>query len=461
MIKRILIFLWLMLLIPIFQNCQIEELGDGTALDQDPIEDDDQGGDQNDFEGTLDLVITLGGSGEDEAVDLATTSDGGIVVAGNTNSTDGDLSGRTGNDRDYWVIKLNVSGEIVWSKTYGGQQDDRLASISATLDGGFVLSGYSRSSDGDVSGNEGFHDFWILKIDANGNPQWDQNFGYTGSDQAFQVIQTSDGGYMAAGFLDVDASDGEGNDNRAVQHGVGDYWIVKMDSQGEWIWRRYFGGTNNDRARDILQLQDGSFLVIGSSESDDFDITDDKGSYDMWVVKVSPVGDKIWTRSFGGSQIDMGYTAIEHQNGEITLVGDSRSSDGDLQSNMGNADAWLVRIDSNGDILDQQSYGGEQFDTFNSVYPFEEDKLLLCGSTRSTTGDISQNSGENDSWIAIIDSQGQQEFSLTVGGSDFDFGYAAAVHPDGSIWGVGSTESSDGDVTEQKGQNDLMIFKIK
>lgn len=457
---RIRPIIWILGLISVLHACEIEELGDGTLADQDPIEDDDPQQTDN-FEGTLDFVVTLGGSGQDQGVDMVALPDGSVVVAGNTNSTDGDLEGRSGNDKDFWVLKLDAVGAVVWSKTFGGTQDDTATGIVAAQDGGFVLSGYSRSSDGDVSGNEGFHDFWILKIDQAGNRQWDQNFGFNGSDQAFSVITTTDGGYMAVGFLDVDESDGAGNDDRAVQHGVGDYWMVKMDSQGEWEWRRYFGGTNNDRARDVIQLQDGSYLVIGSSESDDFDIDDSKGSYDMWAVRVSENGDKLWANSFGGTQIDMGYTAVEHDNGEITLVGDARSPDGDLDNNFGNADAWLVRIDVNGQILDQRSYGGDQFDTFTSVHPMTEGKLLLCGTTRSATGDVEGVAGENDSWIAIVDAQGQLDYSGTLGGSDFDFGYSAALSPEGDIWVVGSTESNDGPIEQQQGQTDLMIYKIK
>lgn len=450
-------FIWLFSFILLTQSCQIEELGDGN-LAEDPVEEIE---DPIDFEGVLDFVITLGGSGEDEAVDIVGLADGSVVVAGNTNSTDGDLADRTGSDKDFWVVKLDQSGELIWSRTYGGTQDDVLTSIAKTPDGGFILSGYSRSSDGDVNGNQGFHDFWILKIDASGNPNWDRNFGFSGSDQAFQIRTTSDGGYIAAGFLDVDESDGEGNDDRSPRHGVGDYWLIKMDAAGQWQWRRYFGGTNNDRARDVIELQDGSYLVVGSSESDDFDITDSKGSYDMWVVRVSPTGDKLWTRSFGGSQIDMGYAAIQRDNGEIVLVGDARSQDGDLDQNLGNADAWLVRIDVDGNLLEQRSYGGEQFDTFNSVKIIQDQKLLLCGTTRSSTGDVTGVAGENDSWIVILDPQGNVEFSRTLGGSDFDFGYAAEIAVDGSIWVAGSTESSDGEIIEQQGQSDLLIYKIK
>ena len=139
-----------------------------------------------------------------------------------------------------------------------------------------------------MSGNEGFHDYWLLKIDSGGNKLWDKNFGFPGSDKCFSVIQTKEGGFFATGFLDVNESGGQGNDNRA--HSLGDYWGIKMDANGDWVWRRYFGGSHVDESKDVIQTSDDGFLMIGFSESSDFDITDARGANDLWIVKVSPFG---------------------------------------------------------------------------------------------------------------------------------------------------------------------------
>src|SRR5690606_36670378 len=201
----------------------------------------------------------------------------------------------------------------IWSKTYGGSNDESAARITKTNDGGFLLSGYTTSNDGDVSGNEGFQDYWIVKIDAAGSILWEENFGFAGSDQAFKAFQTSDGGYFVTGFFDVSASGGAGNDlqrGMGTLHGVGEFWGIKLDANGVKQWRRYFGGTNNDRSYDAWETEDGGFLMTGTSESIDFDKIDPKGSYDNWAVRLTATGDLIWTKSFGGSEIDNSYASI-------------------------------------------------------------------------------------------------------------------------------------------------------
>jgi len=201
------------------------------------------------FLGELDWTKTYGGSNEDEALSIVLSNDGGYLVLGNTRSTDGDVTGKTSPDLDYWLLKLDADGEKIWDKTYGGSQDDKAANIANTTDGGYILSGYTSSNDGDVSENAGFHDFWIVKIDESGLIQWEKSWGFEGDDRGFRVIQTSDGGYFATGFLDVGfVEDDEGNDltdnqnTKESQHSLGDYWGIRMDADGNKIWRRYFGG---------------------------------------------------------------------------------------------------------------------------------------------------------------------------------------------------------------------------
>ena len=261
--------------------------------DNDPIivTDDDPGA--IDFLGEVDFVKTFGGSDEDDAVALVQSNDGGYVILGSTKSTDGDLVGRTGNDSDFWLLKLSETGEKLWSKTYGGSESEVASSISKTSDGGYILTGFSQSTDGDVTSNEGFQDYWCVKVDAAGSIQWTKNFGFGGSDQAFKIFQTAEGNYFVSGYFDVSACatpanpdllcpgndlQGNGQTTRNPLHGVGEYWGILLDSNGNKIWRNYFGGSNNDRSYDAVQANDGGFLLTGASESFDFDITDDKGS---------------------------------------------------------------------------------------------------------------------------------------------------------------------------------------
>jgi len=262
-----------------------------------------------DFSGTVEWIKTFGGSNEDNTLSVVETTDGGYTLAGYTQSNDGDITDKTTTDSDYWVLKLTKEGAIVWSKTYGGSGDDRAEKIIKTSDGGYAVVGYSRSNDNDVSANEGLQDYWIVKLNATGDILWEKSFGFAGIDRAFSVIQTKDNGYFITGFLDVTASNGDGNDqkNASQRHGVGEFWGIKLDANGTKEWRRYFGGTNNDRSYDVVETENNEFLMIGSSESDDFDISETNGSYDFWVVKVNAEGTKIWENSYGGSEIDVGY----------------------------------------------------------------------------------------------------------------------------------------------------------
>ncbi len=424
----------------------------------------DDGGDGPDQEinGDIDFVKTYGGSESDEAVSVVEAADGGFVILGTTRSSNGDVTDKTGNDSDFWLLKITKTGEIVWSKTYGGSDDENAARITKTNDGGYLLSGYTTSNDGDVSGNEGFQDYWILKVDASGNILWDKNFGFAGSDQAYKAFQTTDGGYFITGFFDVSASGGAGNDlQRGVVHGVGEFWGIKLDANGNKEWRRYFGGTNNDRSYDAWQTADGGFLMTGTSESVDFDKIDPKGSYDYWAVRLTPSGDLVWTKSFGGAEIDNSYASLKTNDGNYIMVGDSRSSDQDVTSPRGNADAWMVKFDDNGNKIWQKSFGGSQFDTTHSIVQRANGDYILAGHSRSSDGDLQSNNGVNDAWILVVDNNGALKFEKSVGGSGLDFASEAIETSDSKILAVGDSESNDLDIPLNQGSKDFLIIKLK
>lgn len=420
--------------------------------------------------GALEIVKTYGGSGIDEAVSVVQAADGNYLIFGTTRSTDGDLTGRSGNDSDYWLLKISKTGEIIWSKTYGGSDDESAARITKTNDGGFLLAGYTTSFDGDVSGNEGFQDYWIVKVDSAGNLQWDKNFGFAGSDQAYKAFQTSDGGYFITGFFDVSASGGAGNDiqnetgndsQRGVLHGVGEFWGIKLDANGTKQWRRYFGGTNNDRSYDAHETADGGFLMTGTSESVDFDKIDPKGSYDYWAVRLTATGNLIWTKSFGGAEIDNSYASIIASDGNYIMVGDSRSTDQDVTDPRGNADAWLVKFDDNGNKIWQKSFGGSQFDTAHSIVQRSNGDYILSGHSRSNDGDLITNNGYNDAWIFAVDESGTLKFQKSIGGSGLDFLSEAIETSENKIIAVGNSESSDLDIPLNRGSKDFLFIKLK
>jgi len=450
----LLSFLAILLILLVACGSDNNPTDDTSPTDDDP--------DPTGFLGELVWVKTFGGSEVDQAVAVVESNDGGFVVLGSTNSNDGDVDDRASIDEyDYWVIKVNSNGEKQWSKSYGGTNDETATNIQKTSDGGYIISGYSRSNDGDVSGNEGFHDYWILKIDSGGNKQWDKNYGFSGSDKAFSVIQTKDGGYFATGFLDVNESGGQGNDNRAI-HSLGDYWGIKMDANGDRIWRRYFGGSHVDESKDVVQTSDDGFLLIGVSESSDFDITDARGGNDMWIVKVSSYGDLLWQKSFGGSEIDFGYAVTPTNDGNFIIVGDTRSSDQDVSTSYGNADIWAVKFNgSNGGLIWEKSYGGGAFDSARGITRLSDGTYLITGNTRSENGDISNNYGLNDAWVIIINDDGDLLLEKTIGGTNLDFANQAVETSNNQLIIVGNTESSDDDISLNKGKKDFVIIKMK
>jgi hypothetical protein len=416
------------------------------------------------FKGIVDWSKTIGGTNEDFGFSIVETTDGNLSILGYTKSTDGDIIDKSLPENDYWLVTIDVDGNILWNKTYGGSGDDRGQDMVQTNDGGFAMTGYSMSSDGDASNNEGFHDNWLVKTDIQGNLLWEKSYGFSGHDHAYSLIETSDNGFFMAGFLDVTASGGLGNSNRgtnnASRHGVGEFWCHKLDNQGNVQWQRFFGGSANDRAFDVLQTNDGGYLLTGYSESTDFDITDNKGTYDYWVLRLNVTGDLIWQKSFGGSGIDQARKLIKAEDNTYIVVGNSFSTDLNVTSNYGSSDYWILKINDSGDIIWKKNYGGTDFDYATSIKK-SKDGYVLCGYSKSSDTHLNLNYGNNDFWVIKINEQGNLLWQKNFGGSSLDLAYDLIETQDGQIYVIGDTESNDYDITQNKGLKDLLVVKIK
>ena len=182
--------------------------------------------------GDLDFATTMGGSKNDVYKSIANTADGGYVILGYTQSKDGNIYTKLTEDFDFWVLKFSADNALLWSKTFGGSEDDRGEDIIATKDGGFALLGYSQSTDNNVTSNAGSKDFWILKLTGSGALSWQKNFGFSGSDYGTTLLETNDNGYLITGVLDVTASDGQGNSRSTQRHAGGDIWAIKLNNFG-------------------------------------------------------------------------------------------------------------------------------------------------------------------------------------------------------------------------------------
>jgi hypothetical protein len=202
-------------------------------------------------------------------------------VAGYTNSNDGDVTGNHGSN-DFWVVKLNSTGVLQWQKTLGGSGSDKATSVQQTADGGYIVAGYTNSTNGDVTGNHGSNDFWVVKLNSTGLLQWQKTYGGNSSDVAYSIQQTTDFGYIVAGCTNSNNGDVTG------YHGTMDYWVTKLDSAGILQWQKTLGGYDYEAANSIQQTADGGYIVAGWTYSTNGDVTGYHGNVDFWVVKLAP-----------------------------------------------------------------------------------------------------------------------------------------------------------------------------
>jgi len=314
-----------------------------------------------DSQGKIIWYKTLGGSKNDEAYSLVQTTDGGYAVAGETSSES------AGGD-DFWVIKLDNQGNIIWNRTYGGKDDDRARSIIQTTDGGYAVAGLTGSQDTDSI------DAWVIKLDNQGKIIWNRTYGGTDDDGAQTIIQTTDGGYAVAGFIDS-------------KHGRGDdAWVIKMDNQGNIIWDRTYGGRDDNWARTIIQTTDGGYGVAGWTYPDS-PLTEGAGGEDFWVIKLDSQGNIIWDMTYGGRDDDWADSLIQTTDGGYAIAGNTES-----EGSGGDA-AWVIKLDSQGDIIWKKGNVYSLIQTTDGGY-------ALAGNTES------QGTGSYDAWVLKMDESG-------------------------------------------------------
>lgn len=407
-----------------------------------------------------DQIKTFGGSLNDSFQSIVKANDGGYVVLGYSQSADFDIIDKSDNSFDFWICRFDGNHNLQWSKTYGGSLDDRGADIVATNDGGFALFGYNGSNDGDATQNAGIRDFWIIKIDGTGTISWQKSFGFSGSDYGVSLISTSNNGFVLTGVLNVTASGGQGNSKTTARHAGGDFWAIKLASDGKMEWTRYFGGSFTDAPFGVVETDSNDFIIAGSSDSDDVDISSNRGTYDFWVVRIDSNGTLVWEKSFGGTQIDEARGITMTSDGNFLIIGDSRSADVDVSVNNGIADLWMVKIDDSGNVLWDKSIGGTHFDAGRSVSNDLQDGFIISGSSRS---DFSQhqNKGQNDAWVLGIDSNAAVKWQELIGGSEIDVFYDAIQFNENYIVAVGDSRSADGDIQNNKGFSDGLIVTLK
>ena len=396
---------------------------------------------------------TFGGSLFDEAFSVISTTDGGYILAGFTVSDDGDVVGSHGNS-DYWVLKLDSMGSVSWKRAYGGSNHDGVYCIQAASDGGYILAGYTASTDGDVSGNHGDKDMWVIRLDDDGDIEWQKTLGGSGWEEAWSVKQTTDGGYIVAGRSGSNDGDVTGF------HGYLDYWVVKLNSTGELEWQKSLGGTDIDKGYTISQTDDGGYIVAGEAQSTDGMVTGNHGGTDFWVVKLNFEGKIEWEKSLGGTGLDRANDIHQARDGGYIMIGQTSSTNGHVTGSHGGNDYWVVKLTSDGNIDWQKAIGGSKDDFGRFVYQTTDGGYVTIGTTRSTDGDILNHIGVDDIWIVKLTEIGEIQWQKTLGGSLNERGNCIQQTTDGGYILTGYAWSDDGDVSENQGYSDVWIVKL-
>jgi hypothetical protein len=419
------------------------------------------------FSQEIEWQKTIGGSSVDWFSSIQPTADGGYILGGISVSN---ISGvKTENClgmNDYWIVKTDSIGNIQWQNTIGGSLNDNLSAVLQTVDGGFILGGYSES---DISGDKtenslGDWDYWLVKTDALGNVEWQNTIGGILEDELFALQQTADGGYILGGKSRSDIS----GDKTENSQGGYDYWIVKTDSIGDIQWQSTIGGSINDELNSIHQTTDGGFILGGFSGSG---ISGDKtenclGGYDYWIVKTDSQGNIQWQNTLGGSVNDFMYSVRQTADGGYVLGGNSNSNiSGDKSENcFGLDDCWIVKTDIAGNIEWQNTIGGSNADKVSSIQQTNDGGYILGGySLSNVSGDKTENSiGDGDFWIVKTDSAGNIQWQNTVGGSYDEKLTSIQQLADGTfILGGNSVSDVSGDKTENSfGLQDYWILKL-
>lgn len=342
------------------------------------------------------FAFRVGGPGTDDVWrSVEPSSEGGYIIAGNTDSF-----GAGGNDA--WVIKLSENGAVDWQRTYGGTGGDIARSIKHTFDGGFVVAGLTSSF------TSGKQDMWVLKFDKAGNMQWHKSYGGTGNDVAHAIEPTADGGYLVAGYTQSFAAQNK------------DYFVVKTDSTGKVEWAKRYGGTAADVIRFAKQTADGNYLVAGFTHS--FGTNGD-----IMVLKLDTNGDIIWQKTYGGGKFEEPGAILEVPGGYIIMEQSNSFSS--------STDGWIFKIDDAGAILWQKRIGGGSFDEISAARLTHDGGFIVAAETKSF-GAVNE-----DFWVIKFDSAGNAQWQKRYGGSGVDEPEAIALTPEGGSIVVGTTRS--------------------
>jgi len=354
---------------------------------------------------------TYGGGGSDAAHSIQQTSDGGYIVAGSTSSFGAGKS-------DFWVLKLNLAGNIEWQQSYGGSEEDVAYSIQETSDKGYIVAGSTNSF------GAGMSDFWVLKLSQDGNIEWQRTYGGSSDDAAYSAQQTSDGGYIAGGYT------------KSVPPLTANFFFLKLSSSGAIEWQRSYDGAIEEYLISIQQTSDGGYAAAGYSNSFS------AGTYKFWILKLSSTGTIEWQQAYGGSGDDF-LCSLQQTSDKGYIAAGYTNSFG-----AGMSDFWVLKLSQSGSIEWQRSYGGSGNDVAYSIQQTSGQGYIAAGYTTSF------GHGDSDSWILKLSSSGTIEWQQTYGGSVADYSTSIQQTAEGGYIAAGFTNSFG------SGESDIFILKL-
>ncbi len=355
-------------------------------------------------------------------------------------------------------LGILYSQEIQWQKSLGGAQEEYLFDAIPTLDYGYILAGSSVSSQSGTKEltSHGNLDYWIWKMNENGELDWEQNLGGSGNDFLTSIRYTSDGGYILGGYSDSPI----GTIKTDSCRGKHDYWIVKLDASGATQWQKTLGGKEDDRLQVIRPLPDNQGYILGgtSASSASFDKTEPtRGNTDYWIIHLDVSGDVVWERTLGGNYADelKGLEVLPEDQGYIVYGYSTSTLSGDKETEgLGQGDVWVLRLNTSGDVLWQQSYGNSEDDIPVGLQITPEGEYVLLGYTVQASG--------SDYWLISLDAFGATRWEETydVGTSDIATGLTLAKDNTYLISGYTQTTYDNTNGEEAKGIEDYVAIKV-
>ncbi len=341
---------------------------------------------------------TYGGSDSDGSYSVEQTPDGGYIIAGQTWSFGAGLY-------DFWLLKLDSLGDTLWTYTYGGSGHDLDRSVQLTSDGGYILAGSSNSF------GAGDFDIYLVKTDSLGHVLWTRTYGGGENDYGWCVCQASDGGYIIAA------------ETHSFGAGLSDLYLVKTEANGDTVWTRTYGGIWWDWGDFVEQTSDGGYIITGGTH------IIGQNTADVYLLKIDSLGDTLWTRIYGGGWWDWGE-CVQQTSDEGYIITGYTSSFG-----AGLSDIYLLKTDSLGDLLWTRTYGGTNRDYGYSVRQTSDEGYIIAGWTASF------GPGAEDVYLVKIDSLGDTLWTRTYGGGGADGSWCIQKTSDGGYIIVGLTTS--------------------